>query len=275
MFLKKKAAGAVLLCIIGCASAFLYMGEREDRHPEKPVRTAPSVTEDQKALIHVRAEENAVSRLPAPPPHPNQKAKAKVSAPFVSQKPELPNGCEITSLTMLLNSADIPVDKMTLAREIKKVPFSSDKYMGNPNEGFVGNMYHGNKNNPGLAVYHGPIADLAGKYLGDRVIDLTGSNWTRVERQISQGQPVWVITSINFQPVPDSGWRTWRTRQGTLRISFLEHSVLVTGYDSEHVYFNDPLSNRHGSKASKPAFIKVWKQFGSQAVSYKKADIDR
>ncbi|MCL1631725.1 C39 family peptidase [Sporolactobacillus sp. CPB3-1] len=199
-------------------------------------------------------------------------SEKRLDAPYVSQKPELPNGCEVTSLTMLLQFAHVKVDKMTLASQIKKVPFQSGKFKGNPNDGFVGNMYHGRRSNPGLAVYHGPVAELAANYLGARVNDLTGKPWSAVEKQLIAGKPVWTITSINFRPVPDSAWVDWRTREGTMRITFKEHSVLVTGFDKEHVYFNDPLAGRPGSKANKQLFIKAWHQFGNQAISYTDAE---
>lgn len=192
--------------------------------------------------------------------------RAHVSAPFISQLPQLPNGCEITSLTMLLQQAGENVGKMSLAQKMKKVPFVSGKYNGNPNMGFVGNMYHGA---PGFAVYHGPIASLAKEYLGSRVVDLTGQSWDMIERQLADGHAVWVITSIDFYPVPESAWRTWHTVQGDMRITFKEHSVLITGYDEKHVYLNNPLSSRGNTAVDKQNFIKAWSQLGKQAVSYK------
>lgn len=195
--------------------------------------------------------------------------RIRLSAPFVSQRPELPNGCEVASLTMLLRSAGIDVDKMQLAEEIRKVPFSSGNEMGNPNEGFVGNMYHGDGSHPGYAVYHGPVADLAKKYLDARVIDFSGEQWQDVEKRLASGRPVWVITSINFRPVPESRWQIWHTDQGNIRITLMEHAVLVTGYDDKYVFFNDPLAKKEGSRADKRAFAQAWRQLGSQAITYK------
>ncbi|MFT8871812.1 MAG: C39 family peptidase [Sporolactobacillus sp.] len=192
----------------------------------------------------------------------------ELSAPFVSQLPELPNGCEISSLTMLLQSAGVQVDKMTLASAIPKVPFQSGAIMGNPNDGFVGNMYHGNSDNPGLGVYHGPVAALARTYLGNRVLDLSGGSWDQVEACIAAGEPVWVITDVDFQPLSPSDWQPWQTQEGVIQVSFMEHSVLVTGYDQNRVYFNNPLLSQPGSSAPKAAFISAWQQFGSQAISY-------
>ncbi|GEB78434.1 C39 family peptidase [Sporolactobacillus inulinus] len=262
--MKKFVAALFMISIIMVGSlSIFYMVTHAPEKQEQQAKEEP-------------AGEIESPELPEPPESPesvqqqhDEVLDKKLTAPYASQRPELPNGCEITSLTMLLQSAGVKVDKMTLARQIKKVPFQSGTYKGNPNEGFVGNMYHGTRSNPGLAVYHGPIADLARDYLGNRIIDMTGKPWSAVEKQIASGTPVWVITSINFVPVPDNAWQEWPTRQGTIRITFKEHSVLVTGFDSDHVYFNDPLAGAPGSKADKKAFIEAWTQFGNQAIAYK------
>lgn len=83
------------------------------------------------------------------------------NVPFIQQLPELDRGCEVTSLAMMLQYAGITVDKMKLANEIKKVDFMNDGVRGNPNEGFVGNIYTFSES--GYGVYHGPLFQLAKK----------------------------------------------------------------------------------------------------------------
>ena len=47
--------------------------------------------------------------------------------PFIKQLPELPRGCEVTSLAMFFcNIKGVQVDKMQLASEIHRVPFEQN-----------------------------------------------------------------------------------------------------------------------------------------------------
>ncbi|MCO7128128.1 C39 family peptidase [Sporolactobacillus shoreicorticis] len=258
-FVKRIVAILMVLIIIVCAAFMIVLFQNRDSQEGNYEQLQREQTNDS---IPMKKK-----TLPKREKEPELTEK-KLSAPYVSQRPELPNGCEVTSLTMLLQSAGVRTNKMLLAEQIKKVPFQSGKWKGNPNEGFVGNMYHGSRANPGLAVYHGPIADLARRYLGGHVVDMTGRPWSAIEKQIALGKPVWTITSINFQPVPASAWQNWPTKQGMIRITFKEHSVLLTGFDKKYVYFNDPLAGGPGSSSDKQAFIKAWHQFGNQALSY-------
>lgn len=201
-----------------------------------------------------------------------EKVRQPLNAPLVMQYPELPRGCEVASLTMLLQAAGLDVNKMTLAKEIKKDPtpyhiVDGKVHFGNPNVGFVGSMYK--LSQPGFGVYHIPVARLAARYLNDRVIDLSGKDFSAVEDQLDMGKPVWVIVSTTFTKVPANQWMTWYTKQGEIRVTKKEHSVLLTDFDDQWVYFNDPLVNKKNRRADKSNFVAAWRQFGSQAISYK------
>lgn len=199
---------------------------------------------------------------------PGHKANhAMIDAPQIAQNPELPRGCEVTSLAMLLQQAGVNVGKMTLANKIAKVPYQSGSYYGNPNDGFVGNME--TLNEPGLGVNHGPLLQLAKYYLPNQIVDLTGRSFDTVLNQLRAGIPVMVITNSHFKPLLDSAFRTWNTSSGTIKITFFEHAVLVTGFDKKYIYFNNPLGSKN-EKAEREPFIKAWKQMGSQAISYTK-----
>ncbi|WP_159433172.1 C39 family peptidase [Bacillus massilinigeriensis] len=198
-------------------------------------------------------------------------SKKIVSAPIIKQMPALPRGCEVTSLAMLLGDAGINANKMTLAAKVKRDPtpyriIKGKIHFGNPHYGFVGNMYTFSK--PGFGVFNKPIEQLAKQYLPNRIVNLTKGSFDTVLNYVSAGKPVWVVNTSWFSRVPSSYWQTWYTPKGKIKITYKEHSVLVTGYDKKYVYFNDPLDGKKNKKKSRKSFVEGWKQYGSQAISY-------
>lgn len=199
------------------------------------------------------------------------KDKVLIDAPVINQLPQLPRGCEVTSLAMLLGHAGIKTDKMKLAKEIKKDPArrvikNGKVYFGNPHNGFVGDMY--SFKTPGLGVYHEPIQELGEKYMPGKMVNLSGKPFEELKAPLSDGRPVWVIINAEFRELPDSYFQTWETSSGPVKITMKEHSVLITGYDDQHVYFNDPLTGSKNKKAPIIDFKKSWVQMGSQALTY-------
>lgn len=198
--------------------------------------------------------------------------EAIINAPLIDQKPELARGCEVTSLAMLLQTAGIHVGKLELAEKIKKdpTPYKNDGgqiSFGNPNVGFVGNMY--NEDRPGYGVYHGPLFTLERQYLGNRAVDLTGEPFDAVIAHLDLGRPVLVITSTTYKKVPASEWKSWHTKQGIMQVTKREHAVLLTGYTSNKLIFNDPLNATKNIQTDRKAFLEAWEQFGGQALSYR------
>jgi len=187
--------------------------------------------------------------------------------PHIQQLPELARGCEVTSLAMLLQYAGVSVDKMTLANKINTISFRDQNGLrGNPNVGFVGDIY--SFDNPGYGVYHGPIAALAEAYLPGRIIDLSGGSMDTVYNMLNEGSPVWVITNSRFAALPESEFAIWNTQSGEVQITYREHSVLLVGYDEQNVYLNDPLADQSYTSVPRGSFEASWVQMGSQAISY-------
>lgn len=189
-----------------------------------------------------------------------------LNVPLIAQMsvPRLYNGCEVTSLAMILNYNGYTVTKNELAEKIKTVPLTYPNGLkGNPNMGFVGDIDDG----PGYAVYNGPIYDLAKQYAGDMVVNLTNNTFIDLLKTVSNGQPVWVITTSSFAPVSD--FVKWQTPQGSVDVSFSEHSVVITGYDSNYIYINDPYGFKN-RKVNRGNFERAWGQMGSQGIYLKK-----
>lgn len=216
-------------------------------------------------------------------PHPPLSVPETVHiahVPEIDQLPQLKNGCEVTSLAMLLRYAGFSVSKMTLAAQIKRdrAPLVGTPThilsWGDPNIGFVGSM---SGRSIGYGVYHGPIFALAQRYFRMRkkkneyAVDLTGEPFSVLEHYLSQDRPVEVITNSHFIPESQATgfWVTYRGPRGEkVTINWDEHAVLLVGYSPSDVFINNPLTGQSDEAVPKEDFIEAWVQMGSQAISY-------
>jgi uncharacterized protein YvpB len=189
--------------------------------------------------------------------------------PVIPQKPELIRGCEVTSLTMLLNYyLPYRLDKLQLANEIGKdeTPYKIIDGMinfGNAHEGFVGDMEKAT--NKGYGVYNEPIAKLAENYLPGNILNISGCNFEHVLYYVGIGKPVWVISPNIYKKVPKSSIQQWNTPSGIIEATYTEHSVLVVGFDDKYIYFNDPSKNKLTKKLISD-FKAGWESIGRQAI---------
>lgn len=212
------------------------------------------------------AEPPARTARPVPLP-----AKAMITVPAQDQMPQLPNGCEVTSLSMLLSAVGHPIDKMVLAREEPTDPTplvrdANGKIVswGNPNVGFVGNPAI---QPDGYGIYHGPMAKFLNQLMPGQAVDLTGLAFDNILASVAHGMPVVVWDTADFQPT--DSWITWSTPEGPIRVTMEEHAVLVVGYDPTHIYVNNPLTGQQAQAIDRSQFIAAWKQLGEQAITLK------
>lgn len=249
--MKKFLVAIIVLFIIFISAKTIYAVKFNRQATAQVTEAAPLIT---RALALISKE---APKLPD---------SIKLDVPLINQMdaPRLYNGCEITSLAMILNYHGVKVTKNELAKKVKTVPLTySNGQKGNPNAGFVGDMANG----PGLGVYNGPVLEVAQKYVGDRAVNLTNHSFDDVLEEVGQGLPVWIITTSSFAPV--SVFQTWNTPQGKINITFSEHSVVITGYDENYIYINNPYGEKN-QKLNRASFIKAWEQMGKQAIVIKK-----
>lgn len=240
----------------------IFAAVSTQRHPLKKLENADSLI-TRKLELSTKEVSKPQPQKKTEPVLPNS---ILLDVPILNQldQPQLYNGCEVTSLAMLLNFHGIQVTKNTLAANIATVPLDySNNLHGNPSVGFVGDMVGG----PGLGVYNGPVFDLAKKYVGDKAVNLTDHPFTDILKKVGQGLPVWIITTSNFVPVSD--FQQWNTPQGTIQVTYSEHSVVITGYDQNYIYVNDPYGVKN-RKVDRTDFIKAWDQMGQQAIVIEK-----
>lgn len=166
------------------------------------------------------------------------KQEQKLDVPLENQMPDLPNGCEVTSLSMLMNYYGVKVNKNELAENIQHVDFFTDggKYRGNPNQGFVGHMSIANA---GWCVYNGPLYNVARKYT-THIENITGSDFLSLLKLASNCHPVLIITTTTFNRVNDM--QTWDTNTGKVNVTPSSHACVITGYSKPKkvVYVNNP-----------------------------------
>ncbi len=171
------------------------------------------------------------------------KSEQKLDVPLENQYPDLPNGCEVTSLSMLLQYYGIKVNKLDLSENIKHVASYTDngQYRGNPHVGFVGYM---SQANAGWCVYNEPLEQVARKYT-NRVQNYTGHDFIQVLKRVSEGHPVLIITTIKFNRVNDM--QTWDTAQGKVHVTPSSHACVITGFNKKNgtVLVNDPFGHKN------------------------------
>lgn len=196
----------------------------------------------------------------------------RLEVELISQLPEYKNGCEATSLTMLLNYAGVKVDKSTVVSKMKR-DTTEVKYdgrgnileWGDPRIGFVGDVT-GAK--PGYSIDPVALKSVVEEYLPGKSLDLTGCEFYKLQDILYTGRPIVVWTNKTFEEPKVS--YTWTSTLGKISAFKNQHAIILTGYDENNFYYNDPLTGEKNASISKEVFKKVWIAMGSKALSYYK-----
>lgn len=172
--------------------------------------------------------------------------KGFIETEAILQNPELPTGCEITSLTMLLNHIGFKVDKLVMADNyLPKGEYRNADF----NEVFVGNP----REYSAYGCFSNAIVTAAESFLDKydkkdawEVRNITGCPADALYRSIDSGNPVVVWASGNMDDIYDgASWVVSETGKA-LTWPANEHCLLLTGYDKKKklVYFNDPMKGQ-------------------------------
>ncbi len=162
----------------------------------------------------------------------------------ILQNPELPTGCEITSLTMCLNYLGYSVDKLTMADNWLICANFGDATFG---EAFIGSPYNASS----YGCYAPVIAQTARNFIeaqgGSQVVtDITGSDFDVLLNYVAKGVPVivWVTIGMTSNVEERSLYVTDEGKEAVFLVN--EHCVLLCGYDRNAgtVTVCDPLVGR-------------------------------
>lgn len=132
----------------------------------------------------------------------------KLSVNLIKQLPELPTGCEITAVTMMLRYAGKAVNKVALAHEMPYDPTDCNK-------GFVGDPF----TEDGDSIYPPALLDLVTKYAGN-AFDLSGDSIEQLNQYLFDTQHPIIVWVGQFD-------------------GFSTHALVMTGFDASQIYYND------------------------------------
>ena len=186
---------------------------------------------------------------------------------YISQLPELPTGCEITSLAEVLNYLGYQVDKEYLAEnDLKKL----DGLDGSFNNYFIGSPWE----EDGWGCFAPAITDAANKYLtsiksSKKAYNITGSTLSKLFMELQNGNPVivWTSTKLDERTIFDNIEMNNGT---TFKWPENEHCVVLTGYNlnsPQTVTVADPLAGVVDRTYSQ--FNSRYNELGKRAVVIK------
>ncbi|WP_052948640.1 C39 family peptidase [Mesobacillus campisalis] len=87
--------------------------------------------------------------------------------------------------------------------------------------------------------------------------------FSKLLNEVRNESPVWVLTTASLSP--HAPFQTWNTPEGPVEVTFQMHSVVITGFDKEFIYVNDPYGQKD-RKVDRDHFIASGELMGSQAV---------
>ena len=209
--------------------------------------------------------------VPTPQPVPTTPPKPQKAVTLQRQNPQLPNGCEVTSLAMLLGWAGYPVEKMELyqgylpRQDLTESP-EGWTMGGNPEDVYVGDA---TSKLDGWYCFEGPIVEAGNAYLRDQ-----GSNWTaqavsglsqrQFNKYLKNDVPLVAWVTLDYTAPVDS-LRHWYLADGSFYqpLSNL-HCVVVVDQEGDNYLTADPLKGWR--RVDKASFWSVFDAMGRRAV---------
>ncbi|CAM5223902.1 putative protein YvpB OS=Ureibacillus acetophenoni OX=614649 GN=SAMN05877842_103104 PE=4 SV=1 [Ureibacillus acetophenoni] len=200
----------------------------------------------------------------------NANTTESLAVPIVKQNPELPNGCEITSLTAILNYYGIVIDKITLSKEyLPTAPVTkkgNQLYGPDPYKAYAGDP---TKKDDGYYVFADPIVEVANQVLFENNSNYKALNLSDVSREeilsyVNSGVPVLTWNTIDWSAPRTNGYWIIDGTNKKHPIYMNLHAVVLTGYKDGKVTIMNPLSGYE--TIDEKVFFNTFKALGSHAV---------
>lgn len=191
--------------------------------------------------------------------------------PLIYQMPELPTGCEITAMTMVLHYYGYPVSKEVMASQYlptvsANLHYGEDGYLyGNDlRKYFVGDPF----SQSGYICGTEAILTASNGYLQNQnssfqAIDKSGASAEELYELVSRDTPVmvWVTIGMEDRRTPEG----WYTENGDyVDWSTNDHGAVLIGYTEDTVTIADPISGL--IEYSRSQFERVFASRANQCV---------
>lgn len=187
------------------------------------------------------------------------------------QEPQLPNGCEVTSLAMVLSWAGYPVEKMELyqgylpRQDLTESP-EGWTMGGNPEDVYVGDA---TSKLDGWYCFEGPIVEAGNAYLRDQgsgwaVRAVSGLSQRQFNGYLEDGVPLVAWVTLDYT-APVASVRYWYLNDNTFYQPYANlHCVVVVEYGEDGYLTADPLAGWQWIEAS--TFWDIFDAMGRRAV---------
>jgi len=200
----------------------------------------------------------------------------ELDVPVVMQNPELPHGCEITSLTAVLNYYGVNVTKLEMADTyLPKQKISTvdgQRFGPNPHQAFAGDPR--DKAN-GMYVFAAPIVKAAEAAIAEKQANLRVTNMSKASQEeilqlVREGVPVVTWVTLDLSKPNTKAAKGWIYKGETMpREAYMNlHAVVLTGHLGNKVVVMDPLKGYVTYNVDQ--FFKSYKELGEQAVALHK-----
>lgn len=187
----------------------------------------------------------------------------EINVEYISQYPELKNGCEVASLNMALSHYNIYTNKTVIARDfLKKTNIEG----GNPDEAYLGDPF-----GRGYYCYAKPLVEAANAYLKDKglqnkyyAVDETKMFPIKIKTYIDKNIPIVMWSTTDYGPLRKNGLK-WKMNNSQIHEAYSNsHCFLVTGYTPTSIIVMDPITGRQEINMFK--FIKMYINTGRKAM---------
>lgn len=199
----------------------------------------------------------------------------QLDVPLQYQNPSLPNGCEVTSLAMVLNFYGFDISNTTLSDSfLPKTSFlyrNKKRYSSSPDIAFSGEP---RKLKSSFYCFINPLIVTTNDYFQSISesslipMDITGADEQSLVNELDSGNPVILIATLSFgKPMLYAPARWIVADTGEIYTPYLNlHCVVLCGYDKENFYLADPIEGNVICKRS--TLMNSYIEMGSRAMTF-------